>query len=112
MVSSNLLRAMGLGLRCLPFKASAMVMNQIHGMLYIEFGVVALLFISTLTYIYIFHPDQPPTPPSTSAAIKRLDFKAGMKALTYKFWIIAFTFAVLWNLGRLDRCDDSHITTT
>lgn len=68
--------------------------HQIHGMLYVEFALSALIFIATL----LFHPDLPPTPPSVTATVKRLDFKAGLKSLTYKFWIIAFTFSMFYGV--------------
>ena len=46
-------------------------------MLFAEFGCCAALFLLTLVYF----PTKPPTPPTITASVDRLEFKKGLKQL-------------------------------
>lgn len=66
--------------------------HQIMNFMYLEFGVTALVFLCVLVYF----PSKPATPPSITAAIGRLDFSIGFKALLRKkrFWLLVFIYGL------------------
>ena len=61
--------------------------KQINSLLYFEAGLQLFVFI----VIAVYYPAKPPKPPSPSAAIGRIDFKAGAKSLckNYNFLLLA-----------------------
>ncbi|XP_028398752.1 solute carrier family 49 member 4-like isoform X2 [Dendronephthya gigantea] len=66
--------------------------DEIMRLLYIEFGVIAVLFVCTAVYF----PSKPPTPPSLSSATEREDFSAGFKQLLRhkQFWTLAMIYGI------------------
>lgn len=66
--------------------------HQIMNFMYMEFGVTAFIFLCVLIYF----PNKPRTPPSITAAIGRLDFAIGFKALLRKkrFWLLVFIYGL------------------
>lgn len=66
--------------------------HQIMNFMYLEFGVTAFVFLCVLIYF----PDKPATPPSITAAIGRLEFSVGFKALLRKkrFWLLVFIYGL------------------
>ena len=61
--------------------------TQINSLLYFEAGLQLFVFLVIAAY----YPSKPPKPPSISAAIGRIDFKAGAKTLckNYNFLLLA-----------------------
>ena len=51
-----------------------------------EFGLAAVTFLLVLVYF----PAKPPTPPSITASVERVDFKSGLKQL---FRYLHFTYS-------------------
>ena len=49
----------------------------LKSMLFAEFGCCAALFLLTLVYF----PTKPPTPPTVTAGVDRIEFKKGLKQL-------------------------------
>ncbi|XP_048586590.1 uncharacterized protein LOC5511917 isoform X2 [Nematostella vectensis] len=66
--------------------------QQIMFLLYIEFGVITVLFLA----VVIYFPDKPPLPPSHSARIQREDFFAGTKRIVKNssFWTLALVYGI------------------
>nr|CAB3266291.1 disrupted in renal carcinoma protein 2 homolog [Phallusia mammillata] len=67
--------------------------SQIKHVMYMEFGVSAAIFIS----MFIFFPNKPPSPPSISASLDRLNLKEGLIALksNARYWVVAVTSAMV-----------------
>ena len=59
---------------------------------YVAFG----WSVSLLLIILIYFPSKPPTSPSVTASIDRLDFKTGLKRImkNKKMWILSLCFAI------------------
>ncbi|XP_041459022.1 solute carrier family 49 member 4 homolog [Lytechinus variegatus] len=68
-------------------------LQEIRNLMYIEFGVIAAVYLLTL----VRFPAKPLTPPSASAVREREDMKAGIIALLKKvsFWIPALAYACI-----------------
>ena len=68
------------------------ISKEIMNLLYLEFGIGCLLFFLVL---FTF-PAKPPLPPSTTAALERLNFKQGLKQLLKnpQFQLIAFLYGI------------------
>ena len=66
--------------------------KEIMNLLYLEFGLGCFFFILVL---FTF-PAKPPLPPSTTAALERLDFTKGLKQLFQnpQFQLIAFVYGI------------------
>lgn len=66
--------------------------KEIMNLLYLEFGLGCFFFLLVL---FTF-PDKPPLPPSTTAALERLDFKKGLNQLIRnpQFQLIAFLYGI------------------
>ena len=66
--------------------------GEIMNLLYLEFGLACLFFILVL---FTF-PAKPPSPPSTTAALERLNFTHGLKQLfsNPQFQLIAFLYGI------------------
>ena len=64
---------------------------------YSAFGWSTLLFL----VILIYFPSKPPSPPSVTASIDRLDFKNGLKLMmkNKKLWILSFCIAIPSGFG-------------
>ena len=68
------------------------VRRDIMFLMYIAFGWSALLFLMILIYF----PSKPPTPPSISASLERLDYKNGLLHImkNKKLWILSLCYAI------------------
>lgn len=66
--------------------------KEIMKLLYVEFGVVAFMFLLVLVYF----PAKPKIPPSTTASIARMKFKTGFIKLckNTKFWTVCLTYGL------------------
>lgn len=66
--------------------------KQIMNLLYVEFGVVTLLFL----LVVIYFPNKPPLPPSKSAKRKRENFFSGFKQIlrNKQFWTLALVYGI------------------
>ncbi|XP_072038099.1 solute carrier family 49 member 4 homolog [Amphiura filiformis] len=66
--------------------------DEINTLMYVEFGVMALLFLCVLIYF----PAKPQTPPSPSAHDDRHDFKPGLLILVKNihFWLPALCYSI------------------
>ncbi|EDO47735.1 predicted protein, partial [Nematostella vectensis] len=66
--------------------------DEIMRLMYLEFGVTTFVFLCVLIYF----PKKPKSPPSITAAIGRLDFMVGAKALLRKkqFWLLVFIYGL------------------
>ena len=64
--------------------------DQINVLLYVEAGVMLLIFFCVL----IYYPARPPKPPSYSAATGRVDFTNGLKQLfkNYNFLLLVLLY--------------------
>ncbi|CAK8671684.1 solute carrier family 49 member 4 homolog isoform X1 [Clavelina lepadiformis] len=51
------------------------IRRDIQNVLYVEFGIAVVIFLA----IFAYFPRHPPLPPSLSASVERMDFKAGLK---------------------------------
>ncbi|KAI8511178.1 Solute carrier 49 member 4 [Branchiostoma belcheri] len=67
--------------------------EQIMRLMYIEFGLTAVLFLAILVY----YPACPPSPPSLSASISRLNFTSGVKGLLTNgsFWLVCLSYGMV-----------------
>ncbi len=67
------------------------VKHDIMLLMYGTFGFSAVVFICVIIYF----PAEPPTPPSRTASIKRMDYKNGLKRLirNKQFWMLSFCFS-------------------
>ncbi|XP_071505804.1 solute carrier family 49 member 4 homolog [Diadema antillarum] len=67
-------------------------LTEIKELMFIEFSLTALVFVSAVIYF----PSKPPTPPTASAFVKREDMKAGLIAIVKKmsFWVPALAYAI------------------
>ncbi|XP_078661169.1 solute carrier family 49 member 4 homolog isoform X2 [Branchiostoma floridae x Branchiostoma belcheri] len=68
------------------------ISGQIMRLMYVECGYCTAVFLAILIYF----PSKPPTPPSLSAAMDRLDFKTGVKKLFRhgQFWLVCLAYCV------------------
>ncbi|CAH1265192.1 DIRC2 [Branchiostoma lanceolatum] len=67
--------------------------GQIMRLMYIEFGLTAALFLA----IIVYYPARPPSPPSLSASISRLNFTSGVKGLLTNgsFWLVCLSYGMV-----------------
>ncbi|XP_071477381.1 solute carrier family 49 member 4 homolog [Diadema antillarum] len=67
-------------------------LKEIRLLMYIEFSLTALVFLSAVIYF----PATPPSPPTASAVVKRESMKAGLFGIVKKlsFWIPALAYAI------------------
>eukprot|EP00058_Branchiostoma_floridae_P014229 XP_002599717.1 hypothetical protein BRAFLDRAFT_106709 [Branchiostoma floridae] len=67
--------------------------GQIMRLMYIEFGLTAMLFLA----IVVYYPACPPSPPSLSASISRLNFVSGVKGLVTNgtFWLVCLSYGMV-----------------
>ncbi|XP_035677105.1 solute carrier family 49 member 4 homolog [Branchiostoma floridae] len=58
-----------------------------------EFGLTAMLFLA----IVVYYPACPPSPPSLSASISRLNFVSGVKGLVTNgtFWLVCLSYGMV-----------------
>lgn len=68
------------------------IRNDIMNYMYIQAGWSGFILILILVYF----PAKPPTPPTKSASMDRIDYKQGLKCLLRhkKFWIICITYSL------------------
>ncbi|XP_035658680.1 solute carrier family 49 member 4 homolog isoform X2 [Branchiostoma floridae] len=68
------------------------ISGQIMRLMYVECGYCTAVFLAILIYF----PSKPPTPPSLSAAMDRLDFRTGLKKLFRhgQFWLVCLAYCV------------------
>ncbi|XP_066297049.1 solute carrier family 49 member 4 homolog [Branchiostoma lanceolatum] len=68
------------------------ISGQIMRLMYVECGYCTAVFLAILIYF----PSKPPTPPSLSAAMNRLDFRTGVKKLFRhgQFWLVCLAYCV------------------
>lgn len=66
--------------------------QDIFNFLYIQAGITSLALVLVVTYF----PNKPPTPPSNSAKVERVEYKKGVKKLLRngQFWLIAACFGM------------------
>ena len=66
--------------------------QEIMKLMYIEFGWTAVLFFAVLLYF----PAKPPTPPSVTADMDRVDFKGGLLRLIRmkQFWLLCIPYSL------------------
>ena len=66
--------------------------QEIMKLMHMEFGWTAVLFLAVLLYF----PAKPPTPPSVTAEIDRVDYKVGLQRLIRMkhFWLLCAPFTL------------------
>ena len=70
--------------------------EKIMRLMYIEFGVAALI----LLVIFVYFPAKPKLPPSVTATVERLDFKNGFKRLMHnkQLWLLLFIYGITFGV--------------